>query len=144
MHISPYRLSTPAQAIRALARRGRLGRSGFFARCTSVAAVFALAACQEPVVPGPQDEARAEQLRPSSALLAEKYERSCMVCHTRVAAKAPLTGFAPDWQTRLKQGMDVLVQHAEQGVGSMPPRGQCADCTAQELRALVGFMAQEH
>ena len=136
MHISPHRRSAPAQA--------RLGRFGCLARCSGMAAVFALAACQGPVVPGLQDEARAEQLRPSNAVLAEKYERSCMVCHTRVAAKAPLTGFASDWRARLQQGMDVLVQHAEQGVGSMPPRGQCADCTAQELRALVGFMAQEH
>ncbi|MGP1629602.1 MAG: c-type cytochrome, partial [Giesbergeria sp.] len=60
------------------------------------------------------------------------------------AANAPLTGFAPAWQARKKQGMDTLVQHAELGLGSMPPRGQCADCSAQELRALVAFMANEH
>lgn len=135
MTTTPFRLLAPSQEIGALAR---------LARCTSLAAVFALVACHGPAAPSPQDEARAEQLRPSDAVLAEKYERSCMVCHTRIAANAPLTGFAPHWQTRLKQGMDALVQHAEQGLGSMPPGGQCADCTPQELRALVAFMAKEH
>lgn len=135
MTITPFRLSDSSQDIGAFAG---------LARCTILAAVFALLACNKPVAPGPQDEARSEQLRPSNAVLAEKYERSCMVCHTRIAAKAPLAGFAPDWRARLKQGMDVLVQHAEQGLGSMPPRGQCADCTEQELRALVAFMANEH
>ncbi len=107
-------------------------------------ATGALTACQRPVVPGAQDEARAEQLRPNTAALAEKYERSCMVCHTRVAANAPLTGFAPAWKARLEQGMDTLVKHAEHGLGGMPPGGQCADCTAEDLRALVAFMAHDH
>ncbi len=115
-----------------------------FARRASLVMVFSLAACTGSSAPGPQDEARAEQLRPQDPVLAEKYERSCMACHTRIAAHAPLTGFVPAWQERLKQGMDAVVQHAEQGLGSMPPGGQCADCTPEELRALVHFMANEH
>lgn len=107
------------------------------------AALFlALTGCGGPATPGPADEARAARLRPRDAVLAEKYERSCMVCHTQAAAQAPLTGFAPAWQPRLKQGMDTLVRHAEQGLGSMPARGLCADCTANDLRALIQFMAQ--
>lgn len=105
------------------------------------ALALTLAGCGGPSIPGPAQEARAAQLRPHDAALAEKYERSCMVCHAQVAAQAPLTGFAPAWQPRLKQGMDTLVRHAEQGLGGMPPRGQCADCTADELRALIQFMA---
>lgn len=107
-------------------------------------ATGALTACQPPVVPGSQDEAHAEQLRPKTAVLAEKYERSCMVCHTRLAANAPLTGFAPAWKARLEKGMETLVRNAQQGLGSMPPGGQCADCTTEELRALVVFMAHDH
>lgn len=108
----------------------------------AAALVLALTGCGGPATPGPADEARAAQLRPRDAVLAEKYERSCMVCHTQAAAQAPLTGFAPAWQPRLKQGMDTLVRHAEQGLGSMPARGLCADCTANDLRALIQFMAQ--
>jgi cytochrome c5 len=107
-------------------------------------ALSALTACQQPAEPGPQDEARAEQLRPQSTALAEKYERSCMVCHSRIAANAPLTGFAPAWKARLEKGMETLVRNAQQGLGSMPPGGQCADCTTEELRALVVFMAHDH
>lgn len=111
-------------------------------RCALALLTLALAACSAPEPPGPADEARATQMRPHNAALAEKYERSCMVCHTQAAAKAPLTGFAPAWQPRLKQGMDTLVRHAEQGLGGMPARGLCADCTADDLRALIRFMAQ--
>lgn len=122
----------------------RIAVSAWGWRTAFLLAACALTACQQPPAPGPQDEARAEQLRPHDPVLAEKYERSCMVCHTHIAANAPLTGFTPAWQARLKQGMDVLVQHAEQGLGSMPAGGQCADCTAGELRALVSFMADAH
>ncbi len=110
-------------------------------RCALAVLALALAACGAPETPGPADEARAAQMRPHDAALAEKYARSCMVCHAQVAAQAPLAGFAPAWRPRLKQGMDTLVRHAEQGLGGMPPRGQCADCTADELRALIQFMA---
>lgn len=108
----------------------------------AAALALALTGCGGPATPGPADEARAAQLRPRDAVLAEKYERSCMVCHTQAAAQAPLTGFAPAWQPRLMQGMDTLVRHAEQGLGSMPARGLCADCTANDLRTLIQFMAQ--
>ena len=112
--------------------------------CGAWAVCLALAACGRDAVPAPgaADEARAARLRPHDAALAEKYDRSCMVCHAQAAAQAPLTGFAPAWRPRLKQGMDTLVRHAEQGLGGMPPRGQCADCTADELRALIEFMAR--
>lgn len=112
--------------------------------CRAWAACLALAACGQSTVPvpGPADEVRAAQLRPQDALLAEKYERSCMVCHAHAAAQAPLAGFAPAWQPRLKQGMDVLLRHTEEGLRGMPQRGQCADCTADELRALIQFMSQ--
>ncbi len=110
-------------------------------RCALALLALALAACGAPETPGAAEEARAAQMRPHDAALAEKYERSCMVCHAQVAAQAPLAGFAPAWRPRLKQGMDTLVRHAEQGLGGMPPRGQCADCTADELRALIQFMA---
>ena len=61
-------------------------------RCAFALLALALAACGAPETPGAADEARAAQMRPHDAALAEKYERSCMVSHAQIAAQAPLTG----------------------------------------------------
>jgi cytochrome c5 len=84
---------------------------------------------------------RAESLRPTNAALAAQYERACMTCHAVPGSGAPLTGFTEHWKPRMKQGMDTLVHHAIDGYQAMPARGLCADCTEQDMRALIGFMA---
>lgn len=101
-----------------------------------------LAACTDPGGrPTAQELARAQQMRPADPALASRYERSCMLCHTQAESGAPLTGAASAWAPRLRQGMDTLLAHTEAGFNAMPPRGQCADCSAQDLRALITFMA---
>jgi cytochrome c5 len=106
------------------------------------ALAFGLSACQRSAPePAPADIARAESLRPPSAALAERYERSCMTCHARHGSGAPLTGFAPHWQARLQKGKEQLQQHALQGFNAMPAKGSCNDCTEQEISALTQFMA---
>jgi cytochrome c5 len=64
-----------------------------------------------------------------------------MTCHAVPGSGAPLTGFTEHWKPRMKQGMDTLVHHAIDGYQAMPARGLCADCTEQDMRALIGFMA---
>jgi cytochrome c5 len=102
-----------------------------------------LSACsadkQEPAAP---DLHWAETARPSDARLAERYERSCLVCHARKGSGAPLAGFAPHWKPRLDKGLDQLVRHASDGFNAMPAMGQCNDCSVEELRALTLFMAR--
>lgn len=97
------------------------------------------AAKQEPAT---ADLQWAETSRPVNARLAERYERSCMVCHARNGSGAPLAGFAPHWRQRLEKGIDQLVQHASDGFNAMPAMGQCNDCSADDLRALTLFMAR--
>jgi cytochrome c5 len=55
---------------------------------------------------------------------------------------APLTGNSADWQDRLDQGMDILVQRVIEGYGGMPPLGMCFDCDEEQFTALVTFMVQ--
>lgn len=86
-------------------------------------------------------EAQALELMPSDALLAEKYEYSCYSCHSNPESGAPLTGDVAAWAPRLEKGMDVLVDNAINGFEGMPPLGMCMDCTAEELEALIRFMA---
>ncbi len=71
----------------------------------------------------------------------DKYNRSCGVCHASGAANAPKTGDAASWEPRMAKGMDVLVQSVQNGLGAMPPKGMCFDCSDEEYIALIEYMA---
>jgi cytochrome c5 len=72
----------------------------------------------------------------------DKYNKSCLICHAAGVANAPKTGDAAAWEPRLAKGMDVLVSSVEKGMGAMPPRGMCNDCSKEEFQALIEFMAK--
>jgi len=84
---------------------------------------------------------RAEALRPANAALSAQYERSCFTCHANAGSGAPLAGSLAQWEPRLRQGLDTLVRHAQEGYQSMPAKGLCSDCTDPDMRALISFMA---
>ena len=69
------------------------------------------------------------------------YNRSCISCHASGAAGAPKTGDVAAWQARLEKGMDALVVSADKGFGGMMPKGMCFDCTPEQFRALIEYMA---
>lgn len=71
----------------------------------------------------------------------DKYNKTCVVCHAAGAANAPKTGVAADWQPRMGKGMDALVQSVDKGMGAMPPKGMCFDCSADDFKALIEYMA---
>ena len=103
-----------------------------------------LAACARDGADGPgkpSAEAAARALVPADPALADIYNRSCRSCHTIAATRAPLTGDAAAWNTRLEKGMDVLVDNVVAGFGGMPPFGLCMDCDAQQFEDLILFMA---
>ena len=70
------------------------------------------------------------------------YTASCAGCHSIGVAGAPKFGNKADWASRLKRGMDDLVKVAISGKGAMPPKGTCATCSADELRAAIEHMVQ--
>jgi cytochrome c5 len=70
------------------------------------------------------------------------YTASCAGCHSIGVAGAPKFGNNSDWAPRLKRGMDDLVKVAISGKGAMPPKGTCATCSADELRAAIEHMIQ--
>ena len=71
----------------------------------------------------------------------EKYNKSCGVCHTSGAANAPKTGDAAAWEPRMAKGMDVLVASVSNGLNAKPPKGMCFDCSDDEYKALIEYMA---
>lgn len=70
-----------------------------------------------------------------------KYNMSCAACHATGAAGAPKTGVEADWAPRLEKGMDTLVAAVTDGMGAMPPKGLCNDCSADDYKALIQYMA---
>jgi cytochrome c5 len=68
------------------------------------------------------------------------YAQSCFACHATGAAGAPLLGDAATWGPRIAQGMDALMATVVNGKGAMPPRGTCAACSDEDLRAAVEYM----
>lgn len=71
----------------------------------------------------------------------EKWSRSCSLCHASGVGGAPLVGDTKDWEPRLKQGEEILLQHTINGFGKMPPLGYCMDCTERDYLVLIAFMA---
>ena len=67
------------------------------------------------------------------------FKQTCVACHGAGVAGAPKFGDKAAWAPRIKQGIDVLVQHAIQGKGAMPPRGGSSASDA-DVRAAVQYM----
>lgn len=72
----------------------------------------------------------------------EVFNSACMACHATGAAGAPKVGDAAAWAPRIAQGMDTLVQHSVNGLRAMPPRGTCANCSDEDLKAAVTYMVE--
>jgi len=71
------------------------------------------------------------------------YQLRCYACHGTGAAQAPMLGDVIAWEIRLEKGLDTVVQNAINGLnGSMPPRGLCAECSDDNLKAIVDYMIE--
>lgn len=64
----------------------------------------------------------------------------CTTCHTSGLLGAPKYGSAADWAPRAAKGLDTLYSHALAGFNSMPPKGTCATCSDDEIKAAVKYM----
>ncbi|HUH38797.1 MAG TPA: c-type cytochrome [Spongiibacteraceae bacterium] len=71
----------------------------------------------------------------------DRYNKTCIACHSSGAAGAPRTGDAEAWAPRLAKGMDELLKSTHNGLRGMPPKGLCFDCTDDEYRALIEYMS---
>lgn len=71
-----------------------------------------------------------------------KYNMYCVGCHGTGAAGAPKTGDKAAWEARLAAGMDVVIANAKKGKNAMPPMGLCQDCSDDEFKSIIEFMAK--
>ena len=76
------------------------------------------------------------------AVLERQYNRSCAACHASGAAGAYRTGDAAAWTPVLAKGMDALLANVRSGYRSMPPMGLCNQCSDEDFRRLINYMAK--
>ncbi|ADN74515.1 cytochrome c class I [Ferrimonas balearica DSM 9799] len=70
------------------------------------------------------------------------YQKACKTCHEMGIAGAPKVKDAAAWEPRLGKGMDALVSSVKTGLNAMPPGGMCMDCTDEDLKAAIEYMAK--
>lgn len=68
------------------------------------------------------------------------YRQLCSSCHSAEVPGAPNIDIPADWEGRLALGLDVLYQNTLDGIGDMPARGLCENCSDAEIRSAVEFM----
>lgn len=74
---------------------------------------------------------------------ADIYGASCFACHDTGAAGAPKIGDVGAWSARLDdKGLETLVANAINGIGGMPAKGTCADCTDEEIAASIDHILE--
>lgn len=71
------------------------------------------------------------------------YNTACAACHTSGILNAPKINDAGDWEVRITQGIDVLLEHSINGFNAMPARGGCAACSDDEILAAIEYMTSE-
>ena len=70
------------------------------------------------------------------------FNATCTSCHTAGIAGAPKKGDVAAWDSRLAKGLDKTLAIAKKGINAMPAMGLCMDCSDDELKAAINFMAK--
>ena len=73
----------------------------------------------------------------------EVVQQVCAACHGAGVLGAPKIGAKADWQPRLAQGFDTLLNHSVNGIRTMPPKGGNPSLSEDELKAALTEMLEE-
>lgn len=71
----------------------------------------------------------------------EVYNSACSACHGVGILGAPKNGDIAAWDERLAKGFDATLLNAINGINSMPPKGNCATCSDDEISNAIKFMS---
>ncbi|WP_245662954.1 c-type cytochrome [Endozoicomonas arenosclerae] len=71
------------------------------------------------------------------------FNQFCTACHTTGLLGAPKKDDKAAWETKLSAAGDFskLLGNAISGIGSMPPKGTCMDCSDEEMSNAIEFMS---
>jgi cytochrome c5 len=71
------------------------------------------------------------------------YQQYCALCHApepQIPLGAPRLGVADDWQQRDLSDSAELFKRMDEGMGAMPPRGGCFECSDELLQAAIDYL----
>lgn len=71
------------------------------------------------------------------------YDKVCAACHATGVTGAPKVGTKAEWEPRLAQGLDILVNHATNGLRAMPARGGDSSLTEANLKDAIVYMLDQ-
>ena len=71
------------------------------------------------------------------AQIVSHYCANCHAVKPLIPLGAPRIGQLADWEVRAKPGLTALFLHADEGIGAMPSRGGCFECTDQQLMLAI-------
>lgn len=71
------------------------------------------------------------------------YKRVCKMCHGSGMMGAPKPGDAAAWGPRIELGASKLTLHAINGVRKMPARGNCKECSDEDIANAVAYMLSQ-
>lgn len=114
----------------ALALSGSLSPEAIAKRLAPIAKVKLNADTQNPTTPKPKKQKTGKEI----------YTANCQICHASGIAGAPKINNKKDWQSRLEQGMDKVLYNAVHGIRAMPPKGNCLDCTENDIKITIDYM----
>ena len=80
----------------------------------------------------------------NSLISGEKISQvNCILCHGAGGMGARKIGDAAQWEARIAQGKDKLIDHAIKGINMMPAKGGNAALSDEEVAAAVIWMANQ-
>ena len=117
-------------------------------RIVVVLSLFVLASCGQENSSTAQNAGSSTNTEPAQATTMspageEIYERACFSCHAAGLSGAPKLGDVEAWAPRIAKGDALLLKTTIDGVGAMPPRGVCLDCSDEDLAAAIDYMVSE-
>jgi len=71
------------------------------------------------------------------------YQEFCASCHAEhptINVGAPRFRNIQDWKPYSSLSLETLLKIADTGIGHMPPRGGCFECSDENLKAAIIYM----
>ena len=75
------------------------------------------------------------------------YDKACATCHDKGIGGAAKMSNKERWLESAEKGMGTMVKHVNDGYtgdyGVIPPKGNCQDCSEEDIYDGVAYMLQE-